>query len=42
MDELEEMKAENPTAQVECHFCNKHYIFDLDDLMENIRQRIRE
>lgn len=36
LDELREMREDGPTAQVECHFCNRKYVFELDELMENI------
>ncbi len=36
--ELTQMKTENPTAQVECHFCNKNYIFQIDDVLSNMQK----
>lgn len=31
--ELETMLAEDPVARVECHFCNKSYQFDINELL---------
>lgn len=31
-DGIEEMIADNKPIEVNCHFCNKHYIFDVNDL----------
>ncbi|MDD6070631.1 MAG: Hsp33 family molecular chaperone HslO, partial [Clostridiales bacterium] len=31
-DVIEEMIADNKPIEVNCHFCNKHYIFDVNDL----------
>lgn len=36
MDEIEDMRQDSATAQVECHFCNRSYIFDLDEIAEKI------
>lgn len=36
--ELLDMKKEESTAQVECHFCGKKYRFDIDDVLEVIKQ----
>ncbi len=31
-NDLKEMIADNKPIEVSCHFCNKHYIFDVDEL----------
>lgn len=36
--ELEEMIADNEPIEVNCHFCNSHYIFDVDELKEMYKQ----
>ena len=34
-EELNQMKQEQKTAEVECHFCNKKYTIDLDKLLKD-------
>ncbi|NLW77812.1 MAG: Hsp33 family molecular chaperone HslO [Ruminococcaceae bacterium] len=36
-DELEAMRQENPAVQVECHFCNKVYEFDINGISQKIK-----
>lgn len=33
-NDIEEMIADNKPIEVNCHFCNKNYIFDVDDLKQ--------
>ena len=32
--EIEEMIEEGKPIEVNCHFCNSHYLFDVDELKE--------
>ena len=36
--ELKRMREEDPSCEVECHFCNRKYIFDLDQLLQKAHQ----
>lgn len=36
--DIEEMIADNQPIEVNCHFCNKHYVFDVDDLKKMIQE----
>ncbi|MDL2218812.1 Hsp33 family molecular chaperone HslO [Ruminococcaceae bacterium OttesenSCG-928-O06] len=36
-EELKDMQAEDPTARVECHFCNRTYLFDISEITSNMR-----
>ncbi len=40
--ELAKMHAEDPIAQVECHFCGKKYRFDIKELLAEMRQKNEE
>lgn len=33
-DEIQSMINDNEPIEVNCHFCNKHYVFDVDELKE--------
>ena len=35
--DIEEMIADNQPIEVNCHFCNKHYVFDVDDLKNMLK-----
>lgn len=35
-DELREMLKEGPDAEVQCHFCNKYYTFDIETLLDGL------
>ena len=35
--EIAEMIEENKSIEVNCHFCNKHYVFTVDDLKEMLK-----
>lgn len=37
--DLQEMIDENEPIEVNCHFCNKHYMFSVDDLKEFIKSK---
>ena len=36
--DIEEMIADNQPIEVNCHFCNKHYVFNVDDLKKMIQE----
>lgn len=36
--ELKRMREEDPSCEVECHFCNRKYTFDLDQLLQKAHQ----
>lgn len=36
---IEEMLQEKPTANVECHFCDKHYETDLNEILKKIEKK---
>lgn len=35
--DIEEMIADNQPIEVNCHFCNKHYVFDVNDLKNMLK-----
>lgn len=35
-EELERMRLEDETAQVECHFCDKKYVYELDEVLKGM------
>ena len=40
--EIGEMIAEGKPIEVNCHFCNKHYVFTVEELEEMLQQAVRE
>ncbi|MDL2253961.1 Hsp33 family molecular chaperone HslO [Ruminococcaceae bacterium OttesenSCG-928-I18] len=36
-EELEQMREERTTAEVECHFCNRRYEYDIDELLREMK-----
>lgn len=37
-DELTRMQREDPAANMECHFCGRHFTFNIDDLLARLPQ----